>query len=442
MYLEPINPAPRVYQAERELGNSLRLGLILMVVLVLGLGGLAAVLPIAGAVIAHGEVSVQSYSKKIGHPTGGVISDVPVRDGDRVRAGQVLMRLDRTVSEASATMTTEGVDQLLGQEARLLAERDDLPSVPFPQALTGRAKEPDVASILAEEQRQFDLRRQSRASQIAQLSDRIRQTRLEIADYGAQATALRKQTELVDEELAAQRELWEKRYTTLARLNALERSAVSFRGNEASAHSGAARSRALISEIREQILSLQQEARTDAGKQLAEVRAKLTELRRNKVAADDSNNRNIIRAPVSGIVDKLAYTTLGGVVPPGTTIMEIIPDHDQLVVMAKLPSTNVDQVREGQKANLRFSAFDGPTTPQIGGIVERISADRHVDERTGAAFYTARVMIPRDQLAKLGGLKLRPGMPVEVFIQTGERTMLSYLTRPLRDQLARAFREH
>jgi HlyD family secretion protein len=440
--LVPVSAATNVIDAESMLKSNMRFGMGLIAFLVFGLGGLAAFLPISGAVIGQGEVTVETHAKQLGHPSGGVIADVMVRDGDYVKAGQVLMRLDTTVSAASEMMTGENVDQVMARDARLLAERDDMGAIPFPSALLARANEPGVAALMREEQRAFNLRRQSRSGQLGQLDQRIRQAEQEVKGFEEQAVAFDQQSVLIEEELAAARKLWEQRYTTLARLNALERSAVSIKGDAAAARTNAAQARARISEIRQQAMSVAQESRSQAGTELTQTRTELSELKRNKVAAADGNARNTIRAPQSGTIDKLLFTTIGGVVPPGQTIMEIIPDKDRMIVSGRIRLSDIDQLHEGQLAIMRFSAFNQRTTPEIDGTLNRVSADRRIDEKTGAGYYEVKITIPPQQLKRLGQLKLKPGMPVEIFIQTGERTILSYLLKPVTDQLSRAFREN
>jgi HlyD family secretion protein len=425
---------------EAKLSRNLRVGMITVGVLVFGIGGLAATVPIAGAVVASGEVTVESLVKRIGHPTGGVVADVLVHDGDRVQKGQLLMRLDATVSGANATIAEESVDQLLAREARLAAERDGRPAPVFPPALTQRASDPKIATLMAEEMRVFTVRRNARLSQEAELDQRVSQSLAEIGGYQAQVASVRDQSKFIQQELTATRSLWEQHYTTLERLSQLERTAASLRGDEASSLSSIARARSQISEIRQQKDALEQDAHSQASTELSDVQAKLSENRQKNVAAADVNRRNDIVSPSDGIVDKLAFTTIGGVVPPNMTIMEIVPDTDRLIVTARIAPSDIDQVQPDMPVNLRFSAFNAQSTPQIGGEGITVSADRNSDERTGAAYYKALIRISPDELKRLGALRLRPGMPVEAFIRTGNRTLLSYLTKPLRDQLQRAFR--
>ncbi|CCW18446.1 Type I secretion membrane fusion protein, HlyD [Sphingobium indicum BiD32] len=431
----PVEQTPAV-----KLMRSLRHAMLLMGILVIVLGGLAAFLPMASAVIGSGEVTVESRVRQIGHPTGGVIKDLPVREGTHVKKGQLLMALDNRVSSASAAMTGANIDQLEAREARLIAERDGLPAIIFPASLRSRAKDPAVAEIMRVEQRAFAFRRASRGGQEQQVQERIRQTQTQIAGFEDQVISLEKQAALMDDQLAATRMLWEKRYTTLDKLRSLERAAIASHSSAAEARVQAAQARARLSEISQQGISITSDLSGQAGTDLATVQAQLIELRRNNITAMTDDERNAIRAPSDGVVDKIKFTTIGGIVPAGETLIELIPDGDDLEVTARIGIADIDQVSPGQPAMLRFSAFNMRTTPEIAGTVAYVSGDRRTDERNGMPYYVARVQVTRDELKKLGGLKLKPGMPVETFIKTGERSMLSYLVKPLRDQLYRAFR--
>jgi len=422
------------------LSTSLRKSRILLATVVFGLGAPLALLPMSSAVIAPGEVTVASRVKKIAHPHGGVIADVPVSNGTRVRAGQLLMRFDTNVSAASAAMTVESLDQLTAREARLRAERDSYATIEFPPALLARQTDPMVARAISEERRIFQLNRETLSGQRAALQAQVAQATKASGSYVVQANVYRQQEALIAEERVANEQLWEKRYTTLQRRNELARAAVGLRGSVASAEAQASQLRSKVAELREQLLVLDDEARSQAGAELAQVQSKLIELRQSNIVAQDTNARNEIRAPYDGVIDKLAFTTIGGVVRAGETIMEIVPERDPLIVTAKVSPSDVDQLIIGQKVRLRLSAFNMATTPELDARLSKFGADRTVDPQQGIAYYTAEIEIPEAELRKLDELKLRPGMPAEAFIQTGSRSMLSYLFKPLTDQFARAFR--
>jgi HlyD family secretion protein len=411
-----------------------------MILLTLGFGSALALIPISGAVIARGEVNVASGNKKIAHPHGGVITSIPVSNGDRVLKGQLLLSFDTNVSSASAMMTMQSIDQLLGREARLRAERDGSRDISFPAMLTSRSSDDEVASIMSDERRSFALGRQAIASQRSAIGQQIRQSEHSIRGYNTQADVYRNQEVIIAEEKSANDQLWEKGYTTLQRRNELHRAAEGLRGNVAAAETSGAQIRSRIAELQERSVALEDNARRLAGESLLEVQSKLTELRQSNVVTQDTNSRNIVRAPYAGIVNKLAFTTIGGVIAAGETIMEIVPDKDALIVTARVDPQDVDKLRSSNNVMLRFSSFDLQTTPQISGTLTKISADRTVDPQLGIAFYSVEVTITNAELAKLGPLKLRPGMPVEAFFKTGDRTLLAYLLKPLSDQIVRAFR--
>ena len=424
-----------------HLQRNVRVGLIVIAALVFAVFALAALIGVNGAVIGQGEVTVESRIKKIAHPTGGVIAELYVREGTKVRRGDPLMRLDSTVSGVNANMSGQSFQQLLAAKARLLAERDSSPSIAFPEELTTN---PDAAAsqAIAEASRLFALRRTSRNNEQAQIGERVRQTQLQIESLESQARAARSQSTLIRPELDGLRSLREKGLVTINRLNQMERTAIELEGAAASYSSQIAQARARIAEIRQSSFQLDQDARTQAGVELNQIVAALADQKVKSVAAKDVFDRAILRAPYDGIVDKLAYSTIGGVVPPAQTIMEVVPSNDNLTIEVKVSPYDIDQMRIDQPAILRFSAFSAQTTPELNGKVAHISAERITDDRTGTSYYKATIEVGDKEMARLAGLKLVPGMPVEAFIQTGRRSLLSYITKPLRDQFSRAFREN
>jgi HlyD family secretion protein len=436
-------PAPEggseLIDPQVSLKRNLRIGMILVGSLVVVLIVMAAFADIRGAVIAAGQVSVESKVKKIAHPRGGVIAEIYVKDGDRVKAGDALMRLDSTVSGVSASVSGEGLDQLLAQRARLEAERDSAGSVRFPAALTRRG-DASARAAMAEEARMFRLRRQAVLGQKAQLNERINQLEQQIRGYQSQINASNRQSALIQPELEGVRSLWEKKLVTINKVNQLERTAVDLDASVASLNANIAQARGRITEIRQQAIQLDQDSRSQAGAQLGEVMKLLNDQQVRAVGSDDELTKSVIRAPYDGVVDKLAFTTIGGVIPPAETIMEIVPDTDQLTVEAKISPADIDQISIGQPAKLRFSAFNAQTTPEVDGQLVHVSAETATDERSGMSYYTARLDVNQQEVRKLGALKLVPGMPVEAYIQTGERSLLSFITKPLRDQVSRAFR--
>lgn len=428
-------------KATAGLAKITRYGLIALAVLVIGFGGLMAFLPMAGAVIAQGEISVETSVREIAHPFGGVAAEIRVRDGDEVKEGDVLIRLDDTVAGAAAEFSGLSLDQLLGREARLRALRDGSGGIAFPQELLDRADEPGVRLIMQDERRELSLARQALSDQRNQLSARISQIRAEIGSNTSRIAALDRQDALIGEELEQTRELYESRLSTLDRLNALERAAVGLDADRDAARADNVSLQARIGELSTQMAGLGSETRARAAAQLSEVQAMIADSRQREVTASDTNDRTAIRAPQDGIVNKLQIKTIGGVVPPGETLLEIVPAADRLIVTTQVLANDIDEVGVGQPATLHFTALSMRTAPELKGTVTRVDADNTVDPNTGVSYYNARVEITDEEFARLGDVKVSVGMPVEVFIQTGERTILTYILRPLSDQIRRALRE-
>ena len=424
--------APRARSAlRRPLGY---LGSVFLLLLVIG-----AFVPIGGAVIANGQVGVESRVKRIAHPTGGVIAAIAVVNGQHVERGELLMRLDDRVSGADANFSSLTVDQLRAQQARLEAERLGGAAINFPADLAARGT-PGASKAMADERSLFAIRRSEEAQLQAQLGSQIAQLNQQIAGYEGQIAALRRQIALIQPERKAFKELWDKGLITISRRNELERLAASLDGSVASLEAQIASTRAKIGEAREQAIQLRESRRAQAGSELAQVNTALNQQQSRSVAAGDQQSRSEIRAPYSGTVEKIAFAAVGDVIKPAEAIMEIVPDADQLVVEAMIAPEDVDQVSAGQRASIRFSSFNLSATPSIDGQVGYIAADRSEDPQSRQAFFVARISVDQGQVRR-EGLALRSGMPAEVHIQTGSRSMLSYIFKPLRDQFARAFRD-
>jgi HlyD family secretion protein len=434
---EPV--APALHSIQRYM----IVGMIMFGCIAFGIGGWATTTQLSGAVIAQGVVVVDSSVKKVQHATGGIVGELHVREGDRVKAGDILIRLDETQTLANATIVTKSLDELLARQARLETERDSAEQIAFPKALLERTKESssDAGRAIAAERTLFDLRRQARSGQKAQLEEKKAQLENEIKGYGGQAEAKQKEVDLIRQELEGVRSLWQKNLVPITRLNALERDTARLEGERSQLAGMIAQSKGKIAEIGLQIIQIDQDLRTEVGKDLIETRSKLSELAERKTAAVDQLNRIDIRAPQSGRVHELGVHTVGGVITPGEQIMLIVPDADSLAVEVKIAPRDIDQVYVGQTATMRFAAFNQKTTPEIDGEVSLVSADITQDQRSGASYYTGRVLLKPEELAKLGSAKILPGMPVDVFIKTPGRTALSYLLKPLRDQAERAMKE-
>jgi HlyD family secretion protein len=416
-------------------------GVVIALMLTVGVGGWATTTELSGAVIAPGSMVVDSNVKKVQHLTGGIVGELMVREGQHVRSGEVVLRLDETITRTNLAIVTKGLDEMTARQARLASERDQAEEIAFPAALLARANEPDVASAIASERKLFELRKSARLGQKSQLRERIAQLDEEVRGYTALQAAKAEELQLIERELESVRGLWNKNLVQLNRLISLEREAARLKGERAQSISVAAQSRGKISEIELQIIQIDQDLSSDVAKELREVEGKIGEFSERKVAAEDQLKRIDLRAPQDGVVHQLAVHTVGGVVTAGDPVMLIVPEADALSVEAKVSPQDIDQLRLGQPAGLRFSAFNQRTTPEINGTISRISADVSTDQRSGQSFYTIRIAIPSDEIARLGNVKLVPGMPVEAFMKTYDRTVLSYFTKPLQDQVMRAFRE-
>jgi HlyD family secretion protein len=425
----------------RSFENELRTGLRVLVVAALLGGGWLALVPLAGAVVVPGNLVVQSNVKSIQHPSGGVVAEIKVSNGRRVAAGDLLLRLDATQVQANLQMVKKQLDELRGRIGRLSAERDGLDRPQVHPELAAHAAEPNVKSVLASEEALFAARLNARTSQKDILQGKIGQLGQEVSGLEAQVQSKAKQLELIAGELTGVQELYDKRLVPLARLTALQRETARIEGERGQLISAIAETKSKIGEAQLQIVRLDQDFRTDVVKELGETQGKEAELVERKVAAHDQLERIEIRAPTSGVIHQLSVHTIGGVIRAGDTIMEVVPDTDDLQIEARLQPKDIDHVRPGQTAFVRFSAFNQRTTPQLVGSVSFVSADTSRDQQTNAPYFTVRIVLPDEERRRLGGLQLVPGMPAEVFMQTGSRTMMSYLLKPITEQMHRAFVE-
>lgn len=427
--------------ARRSIRLHLILGLAVVAVLAGGLGGWASTTQISGALIAPGQIVVESNVKKVQHPTGGVVGELLAHDGDTVKAGDVVVRLDDTVTRANLAIVTKNLDAAWARAARLEAEQRGLDRVTFPVQLTERVREPDVANVMASETKLFDVRVNGRAGQKAQLRERITQLKEEIDGLTAQENAKDQEIALVEKELTGVRQLYDQHLVQISRLTTLERDAARLNGERAQYVASKAQAKGKITETELQIIQVDKDMVSEVSKDLRETNDKIGELIERKVTAEDQLRRVDIRAPQDGVVEQSTVHTVGGVITAGDAIMLIVPQTDDLQVEAKVNPQDIDKLQIGQKTLLRLSAFNQRTTPELNGVVSRVSPDVTTDQRTGQSYYTIRVSMPATEIARLGDVKLIPGMPAEAFVQTGDRTMLSYLMKPLSDQLMRAFKE-
>ncbi|WP_027172915.1 HlyD family type I secretion periplasmic adaptor subunit [Methylobacterium sp. 10] len=411
-------------------------------VLVIGVGGWATFTMISGAVIAPGQLMVESDVKKVQHPTGGVVGELRVKEGARVKAGDILIRLDETQTRANLDIILKALDEFAARRARDEAERDGASEIAFPPDLLARkAKDPSVAHLVDSETRLFLARVAGREGQKAQLRERVSQLGEEIKGLTEQAAAKERETALIGTELKGVRELYGKNLVPLSRVTALERDGARLQGERGQLIASTASAKGKITEIELQIFQIDQDMRTETGKELAEIRGRWSEYVEKRIAAEDQLKRIDMRSPQNGTVHQLTVHTIGGLVVPSEPAMLIVPDADKLIVEVRIQPQDIDNVRVDQRAVLRFPAFNQRVTPEIDGIVSRVSADVSQDPKSGMTYYTARIRLPEDQVERLGKVQLVPGMPVEAYMQLGDRSVLSYLTKPLTDQIAKAWRE-
>jgi len=429
------------------LTNSIRkymiVGVGAVILLVLGLGGWAAVANISGAIVATGQVQVKGNSKRIQHREGGIVAQIPIANGDRVEAGDLLIRLDGTLVRTNLAVIEKQLIEFTAREARLLAERDESERISFPEWVMELNESGDQVAVDAVrgENRLFDTRREMLIGQVAQLNERVEQFKMQSKGLASQRDAKDEEMGIIAEELESLEDLLARGLVSKPRVMELKRNSTRLKGEHGGLISEIAVAGGRVSETRLSMIQVKRDRQQEVLGLLGEVQAQIVRLTEQRIAASDQLRRIDVRAPQTGIVHQLAFHTIGGVVQPGETIMSIVPDGFDLIVEARVTPTDRDQIEAGQKAVITFSAFSQRTTPNANGTVTTISPDLSVDETTGMSFFTAEIALDEGELERLGNLELVPGMPAETFIQTGNRTVLSFLLKPLTDNLRRAFRE-
>ena len=426
--------------AQHSTRRPLLLGGIAVLLLVFGIGGWAATTQLSGAVIASGKLVVDSNVKKIQHPTGGIVGELLVKEGDKVKQGDVVLRLDGTQTRSSLGIVNKALDELLARQARNEAELNGAPSVAFPAELTARSGDPEVTRLMSGEKKLFEMRRAARDGQKAQIREQIQQLQLQIQGIQAQEAAKTKEIQLLAQELEGVRVLWKQNLVPISRVTVLERDTARLEGERAALVANVAQNRGRIAELELKVHQIDQDLSTEVGKEMAENRAKTSEMTERRIAANDQLKRIDLIAPQNGRIFQRSVHTVGGVIQPGEQVMLIVPESDSLIVEAKVAPHDIDQLHVGQRAVLRFAAFNQRTTPEIDGEVIHIGADVTQDDRASEPYYSVRIRVFDGELARLEGLQLIAGMPVEAFIETTPRTVASFLVKPLTDQLARAFR--
>ncbi|NNA85435.1 HlyD family type I secretion periplasmic adaptor subunit [Pseudomonas fragi] len=411
-----------------------RLGWLLMLGGFLGFLGWAALAPLDKGVAVSGKVMVSGHRKVVQHPSGGIVERIDVRDGDKVAAGQVLIRLKETPLLGQAQSLRSQFYGSLASEARLNAERDGVASVSFPVELTAMAAEPEVASNLALQRQLFDSRRQALLLDQQGIDESIAGAEAQLRGVrDSQASKVLQRTALT-EQLQGLRELAREGYIPRNRLLDSERVYAQVLGSISEDYGRIGQLQRQVLEMRLKIRQLAEEYQKEVRTQLADTRVRTEDLRNRLASAEFELANSQLRAPVAGIVVGLDVFTEGGVIKPGQALMEIVPQGEPLLVEARVPVELADKVHAGLPVELMFSAFSQSTTPRVAGEVTLVSADRQVDERTDEPYYTLRAQVSEAGMAQLAGLQIRPGMPVEAFVRTGERSMLNYLFKPLLDR--------
>lgn len=417
-------------------------GMLALVVLVGGFGTWAAFSSISGAVIATGQVEVEQNRQVVQHPDGGVVADIPVAEGAVVEAGQVLLRLDGALLHSERVIVENQLHEAMARRARLAAERDDRDSVSFPAELVGlRDTRPEVGALIESQRQLFEARRETLAGYIEQLNGRTAQIRNQIDGIEAQLQALETQLELIDSEVAAQQQLFDQGLTQAARLLALRREAAQLAGMRGSLVAERAQAEERIAEIGGQMLSLHTQRREQAHEALREIGASELELTERRRALLERIARLEIRAPVSGVVTALQVTTPRAVLRAADPVLHIVPQDRPLVLATRVNPNDIDQVHVGQEAMVMFGSFGVRDIVGLQAQVTLVSADAFSDERTQQSYYRVELVLAPDALQELGGRPILPGMPVEAFFRTEDRSPLRYLTAPLADYFSRAFRE-
>lgn len=418
------------------------LGLVAALALVLGFGLWATLTHISGAIVAQGQIEVERDRQVVQHPDGGVVAEILVSEGARVAAGQVLLRLDGAALRSELTIVEDQLTELAGRAARLTAERDGLASLAFPvDILTLADTSEAVATQLDGQRRLFEARAATLAEQRALLARRIDQITAQSNGISAQSAALTRQLDLIEQELASQQSLLDKGLAQAGTVLALQREEARLQGQIGELQAELARTEGQMTEIEIEMSSLDTTRREEATTELRQVGPMALELAERRRALRERIDRLEIRAPVAGIVLGLQVTTPQSVLRPAEPVLYVIPQDRPLVITARIAPIHIDEVSIGQTAELVFPAFSARDTPHLTGRVTLVSADALSDPQSGATYYTAELELAEGERARLGDRLLVPGMPVEVFLQTGSRTPLAYLVKPFTDYFAHAFRE-
>lgn len=437
--LKPVSlKPPRDKRAPAFLG----LGAIAIAVGGLGIWGTTA--PIASAVIVQGDIVVSSKRKEIQHLYGGTVGKILARDGDIVKAGDILIELDARKADSRYALARSSYFSMLATRARIKAERDDLEKIDFPEELlVARTSDPDLAVLIESHSRVFETKRHEFEGQHKLMLQRRAQLDDEISGLTAEKIAVEAQTNLAVSELVVLEKLYNQGYTTRARLLTFRREKAQLAGSLGKINGQIARANKQIGSIEMRILQQEKERDKEIAAELRETEQRLYDAKEGFISAEAEQASLKVRAPVNGAVVSSRVHTIGGVIRSGDTLMEIVPKDDKLIVEVHVRPVDIDDISIGQETEVRLSAFKQRDMPSLYGKVFYISADRAIDKQTGEAHYIVHVAIAPESLKQLGQThRLVPGMPAEAMIQTGERTAMAYLLEPIADSVNRAWREN
>lgn len=412
---------------------------VILIVLVFGIFGIwSAVAPLDSAALAPGVVTVKSYKKTIQHLEGGIVRAIKVRDGDQVLAGDILVVMDDTQARAQLEIARAQVFAYSAIEARLLAERDNLDTIAMDSEFK---QDPRMQAELQSQLQFFNARKNARQGEISVFNQRIEQLQANISGLQALKTSKESLVASYGEEIEDYRDLLKEGYADKIRLRELERNNSRLQGEIAEHFSAIAGTRIQVGEAKLQILQLEKEFYSSVVDELGQIQTKLNDVKERVRALNDTVERTEIRSPVDGMIMGLQVHTLGAVISPGLPILDVVPQGGDMIVEAQVSPIDIDRISLGQEAKIRFSAFSNATTPVIFGTIVTVSADRLVNEQNGMPYYLARVEVTPEGMVDLTGLSLVPGMPAEVLINTGERTLFEYLTQPISNAFARSLIE-
>ena len=425
----------------KSMRNTLLVGYSSIFLLVGGFGGWAALTDINGAVIASATIIAESYSKRVQHQTGGIVSKILIKDGDRVTAGQALIVLDPTDARSELAIIENTLDELQVKKSRLESQRDNATELHLPETILAKKGDVNIAEIISGQLKLLQSTSESMLGKLEQLKQQVAQMNEQIGGIEAQMESKKQQVALIKQELTGLKKLLVKGLVPNSRVLNVERDAARLEGETGELRASKASALNRIGEVQLRALQLQEDVRTEALTELRDAEAKIGEMLERRISLSSKLARTTINAPITGTIYQMAVHTEGGVIGPGETLMLIVPEGDDLVLQAQVSPNDIDQISKGQIAKIRFPSFNSRTTPEIYGEVEQIAADISRNDANSPPFYAVRLVLSAKELEKLGSNVLKPGMNAEAFIQTSSRSPMSYLLKPLFDQFSHAMRE-